>query len=264
MRICSLPEAREKRFAELKALLLTRGYRPGCVDAAISKARDITRAEALQKVVRNKAAQRSVFAITYDPRLPSITKVVTKHWRSMTQDPYLKDVFPLPPLVAYKRQPNLRDKLIRAKVPDQVTRRPKRNVPGMKKCLNCPICPFVQPGRSVTSTANTCTVDINTAVTCKTRNIIYCITCKRCSEQYIGESERSLQERFSEHRGYVTNRNLTKATGLHFNQRGHSVSDMSVSIVEKVYSKNENFRKEREKMFINKMQTKYRGMNRKI
>jgi hypothetical protein len=38
---------------------------------------------------------------------------------------------------------------------------------------------------------------------------------------------------------------------------GHGLS------LAKVYSKNENFRKEREKMFINKMQTKYMGMNRK-
>ena len=181
----------------------------------------------------------------------------------MTQDPYLKDVFPLPPLVAYKRQPNLKDKIIRAKVPDAVRKRPKREIPGMKKCLNCPICPFVKPGNTVKSKVNNYTVDINNAVTCKTRNMIYCISCKRCSEQYIGESERSLQERFSEDRGYVTNGNISKATGLHFNQRGHSVSDMSVTIVEKIYSNNQSFRKEREKMYINKMETKYKGMNRK-
>ena len=69
----------------------------------------------------------------------------------MTQEPYLKVVFPLPPLVAYKRQPNLKDKIIRAKVPDQVSRRPKREVSVMKKCVNCPICPFVQPGHNVKS-----------------------------------------------------------------------------------------------------------------
>ena len=182
----------------------------------------------------------------------------------MKQDPYLAEVFPLPPLVAYKRQPNIRDKIIRAKVPDDVNQRPKREVLGMKKCLNCPICPFVHPGHSVKSTANNFTVDINTAVNCKTKNMIYCISCRRCSEQYIGESDRSLQERFSEHRGYVTKNHQHKATGYHFNQKGHSVSDMSVSILEKVYNRDERFRKEREKFYILKMNTKYKGMNRKI
>ena len=37
-----------------------------------------------------------------------------------------------------------------------------------------------------------------------------------CRVQYIGESEQSLKKRFSEQRGYVTNKQLTKATGQHF------------------------------------------------
>ena len=87
--------------------------------------------------------------------------------------------------------------------------------------------------------------------------------CKKCNEQYIGESERTIQTRFSEHKGYVTNEHLSKATGDHFNQKGHKVSDMEITIVEKVYSNDELFRREREKMYINKFNTKYKGINRK-
>ena len=111
--------------------------------------------------------------VYYDPRLPSITGIVRKHWRTMVNnDPHLKEVFPLPPLVAYKRPPNIKDKLIRAKVPDKTSQRPKRMLPGMQKCLNCPICPYVQTGKTVKSTSNNFTVDINTSVTCKSMNII--------------------------------------------------------------------------------------------
>ena len=109
-------------------MLLDRGYRPGCIVAAIEKARQISRIEALKKVVKEDTQQRSVFAITYDPRLPSVSKIIQKHWRSMIQDPYLEEVFPLPPLVAYKRQPNIKDKLIRAKIPDKADQRPKRQI----------------------------------------------------------------------------------------------------------------------------------------
>ena len=36
-----------------------------------------------------------------------------KHWRSMVfADPHLREVFPQPPLLAYKRQPNLIDLLL--------------------------------------------------------------------------------------------------------------------------------------------------------
>ena len=81
--------------------------------------------------------------------------------------------------------------------------------------------------------------------------------------QYIGESERSLQERFSEHKAYVTNKQLTKATGAHYNIPGHNVSDMKVIILEKVYSSDPLVRKEREELFIRKFNTKYKGLNKK-
>ena len=124
VRICSLVEDREKRFGELKDLLLSRNYRAKLIDAAIEKARQVPRSEALKRVEKVSSNKRPVFAIHYDPRLPSIATIVKKHWRTMTQDPHMAEVFPLPPLVAYRRPPNLKDKLIRAKVPPPVNTRP--------------------------------------------------------------------------------------------------------------------------------------------
>ena len=81
--------------------------------------------------------------------------------------------------------------------------------------------------------------------------------------QYIGESERSIQERFSEHKAYVANRQLSKATGAHFNLPGHSANEMKVSILEKVHSLDPLVRKEREELFIRKFNTKYKGLNKR-
>ena len=131
----------------------------------------------------------------------------------------------------------------------------------MTKCNNYPICPFVQEGKSVRSTVSNYTVDINQQVNCQTRNILYCISCAKCSIQYVGESERTLQDRFSEHKGYAINKKVNKATGQHFNMKGHKVSDMRVSIIEKIFSQDAAIRKEREKFFIMKMNTKYKGLN---
>ena len=91
---------------------------------------------------------------------------------------------------------------------------------------------------------------------------MYCITCTKCSLQYVGESERTLKERFSEHKGYVVNNKITKATGEHFNQKEHKVSDMSVSVLEKIFSADPAVLKEREKYFIAKMNTRYKGLNK--
>ena len=134
----------------------------------------------------------------------------------------------------------------------------------MKKCNSCPICPYVETGKTVKSTQTNYSVDINASVNCQTKNLIYKVGCKKCPQQYIGQSHRTLQDRFSEHLGYVRNKILTKTTGAHFNEKGHSISDMTITIVEKVHSSRDQFRKQRESMFIDNFNTKYKGMNKKI
>ena len=86
----------------------------------------------------------------------------------MIKDPHLKETFPQPPLVAYKRPKNIGDKLIRSKIPPIPSSRPKRELNGMKKCHKCPICPFVKEGKSFKAHATLKTVDINKPVTCQT------------------------------------------------------------------------------------------------
>ena len=48
----------------------------------LEQARIIPREEAIKKV-QKKENKRPVFVIQYDPRLPSITGIIKKHWRSM-------------------------------------------------------------------------------------------------------------------------------------------------------------------------------------
>ena len=251
VRIVSDPATLDKRLAELKGLLLSREYRPRVIDAAIEKARAIPRHTALKKVVKTKNSKRVVFAITYDPRLPSISKIFRKHHEVLKEDPAMATIFPEPPLVAYRRPQSLRDKLVKSKVPE-VPARPKREIQGIKKCLdvNCVTCPYVSPGKEVKCTATGEKFNINSPVSCDTENIIYCITCKRCQQQYVGQSGKGLGVRFAQHRGYVNNYfkhkeagKVTQPTGEHFNSDGHQgVSDMDLKIIEKVFSKSEAVR----------------------
>ena len=62
-----------------------------------------------------------------------------------SEDRYLKEVFPEPPLTAFRKQRNIKDHIIRAKVPKYQHNYPKRYMKGMKKCgRNCPECPFIK------------------------------------------------------------------------------------------------------------------------
>ena len=114
----------------------------------------------------------------------------------------------------------------------------------------------------VNSTNNNYRIEINTSVNCSNNNVVYMVGCKKCTQQYIGETERSVRERFREHRGYVTANMKNKATGQHFNEPGHSISDMTITVIEKIFNKDPRYRKQREKMFINKFNTRYKGLNK--
>ena len=182
----------------------------------------------------------------------------------VSQNPYLAEVYPEPPLTAYKRQRNIRDSIVRARVPPPLSQYPRRQINGMKKCeRGCIICPFVKEAKHVKG--NTFTWSINNQVNCHSQNIIYLIQCtkERCNLKYIGESERELKDRISEHVGYIRTNKISEATGEHFNLKGHSLSHMKVTILEKVKSQDELYRKERESFHIRRFNTFYKGINKK-
>ena len=182
---------------------------------------------------------------------------------SVSQDPYLSEVFSQPPLTAYKRQKNIRDHLIRARVPKNPRNFPERNRRRMKKCgKNCTACPYIKEVKSLKM--NEVEWKINQSLDFTSSNCIYMIQCSKdnCNMRYIGETKRVMKFRFAEHRGYVTNQILSTPTGEHFNLPGHSLADMNMLILEKVRSRDDLYRKEREKYFIRKFNTYYRGLNK--
>ena len=66
----------------------------------------------------------------------------------------------------------------------------------------------------------------------------------KCKETYIGETRRLLKSRVAEHCGYVRNQHLDKATGLHFNLPGHTLADLTVTVLEQSKRNNDPYRKQ--------------------
>ena len=82
-------------------------------------------------------------------------------------------------------------------------------------------------------------------------SFIYLLGCNKCPQQYIGETERMLKERFSEHKGYVSTQNISKNRSP---LQLESVSDMRITVLEKVFPHELQFRK-KERNFISKSST---------
>lgn len=223
----------------------------------------MSREEALKKV-KKKENDRPVFVVTYNPALPSISGILKKHWRVLSKDPYLKTVFPSPPMVAYRRAKNLKDKLVRAKVPPPPTRE-KRKIVGMKPCNknNCETCPFVRLGKEFKNPFNQTKFKINSALDCTSKNAVYCLFCNKpgCSKIYVGQTQRELRERFSEHKTSVRTKSK-KVVGQHFSGPGHTLANMEIMAIEKVFTKGTKFIEKRESMWIEKLEAEFKGLNK--
>ena len=71
-------------------MLLTRNYPKNIINNAIKKAAAIPRSEALKRVEKSKVSDRPVFTVMHDPRMPSYSNIMKKHWKTMvTTDPQL-------------------------------------------------------------------------------------------------------------------------------------------------------------------------------
>ena len=120
--------------------------------------------------MKNKTAEkRPIFVAKYDPRTPALQPIVAKHYRSMkSQDKYLGECFPMPPLIGYRRQSNLRNFIIKSKVPPTPKIHPERQKNGMTNCGKIrTACPYIKYGKEIKINENEIW-KLNRRFTCET------------------------------------------------------------------------------------------------
>ena len=235
-------------------MLISRNYNKNVVVAGIEKALKIPRTEALKKVVKTKTT-RVIFTTTFNPKLPSISHIIAKHWKTMTKDRKLANTFSEPPMVAFRQPENLKKMLCKAKLPSKVRFKPKRDKFGIKKCNKpCVICDYIKPSKEFMSSHTREKFKINGEFTCHTQGVVYLTTCAKCGKQYVGQTGRSLNTRIKEHLCNI--RKGEQVSGIHYNSPGHLHGHMQVQIIEKVTPNNELYRLEREEHWIKTLVTK--------
>ena len=76
-------------------------------------------------------------------------------------------------------------------------------------------------------------------LTCGSSNVVSAIYCIRCGLIYVGETGRSLLSRINGHQPGII-KNGQSLLYKHFHLPGHSVADLKVQILEKIYHSSEN------------------------
>lgn len=252
----------EAQFKRIRAL-------PG--DNFIEKRR-----EALRKVERQaKDSTRIIAPIDFNPHLPKASEVFQKHHKAMLfSAPHLAEMFPSPPMPAYRQPDNLRRVLCKAKLyplnrANKLKRLTHKEAPGWKKCGKaCKICPFTMENTStVLGSASGYLHQIKEPVTCDTVNCIYYWRCVKtnCQDypncEYVGMTTRKFKDRLAEHRDYPKRDIYTEPSGGHFTKPGHNVAHLKGLVVEKVRSEDPFILKSREHLLIQKFDSFRRGLN---
>jgi len=109
----------------------------------------------------------------------------------------------------------------------------RRYTPGLggsSKCMSktCKCCSHITTTKTFTSTHTRRQYNIIDPFNCRSTNIIYLITCSLCNKQYVGETQRQLSHRLTDHRSNIA---LHKNTPIanHFNLPGHSVNNIQIT-----------------------------------
>ena len=202
----------------------------------------MTREEALKKVTTNRKNKRPVLALTFDPRLPDVQKVMSAAYKQASRNPVFKHTFPEKPMLAFRKQKTIGEHIIRAKLHPLPREGAKTRGPkvGFVRCQRfggrgCLMCSYVTPTTTHTSGVTGEVFPITSLITCTTPNIIYDLWCDRCrnsatanpgSVHYAGKTKNTAAERFTGHRSDLQTGKHFKAVAHHFSQQGHKMSDM--------------------------------------
>ena len=221
---------------------LRRGYPLDLIKQAFLQALHSDRATLL-KHDKEKEAQENVNILvsTYNPGFRGLRPLVQNNWDILGRSCSTRKIHQNRLIAAYKKPKNLKDLLVRAKLP---THNPDtRNNAGTPHPSNpchtrlCRYCPRLNKTGRIRCHATNREYVTKHNVTCKSSNVIYCISCKKCGMQYVGQTKNRLMDRFQAHFYNIGHNRPNSEMARHFNQPDHKgMDDIEIHIVDFIHA----------------------------
>ncbi|OCU01011.1 hypothetical protein XELAEV_18006794mg, partial [Xenopus laevis] len=178
--ICSNLDDRNKHLHSLQKTFVNQGYHPQVIDDQIHRATQIPRDTLLD----------------YKEKQKTTGKIARDLQPMLHTDTQLKQIFPELPLLFYRQPPNLRKMIVRSALL-------KTTKAGTFPCNSnrCETCKYILCKDQVAIPNTQKVYTILDHYSCATSNVVYMITCIRCSIGviYIGETGQKLCTRMNHH-----------------------------------------------------------------
>ena len=201
-RICTIvkdEDTKDQRLAELKNFLNAQNYPEKLVLSAINEARKIP--QDILRTTRKKDHDSFLipFTTTYNPKHRNIFQEAKKNFNIIERDLELQKTIPKSDLLHSRRQPpNLKKLLTKAEF-KSTSEKYTVSTCGDPRCGTCP---FLKTGPSINFKCGK-SFTVNDNMSCKSKNLLYCITCNTCGEEYIGQTGTQLTARMRVHRQQI-------------------------------------------------------------
>ncbi len=209
-RLCTIiddPVSKKERLDELKSFLLARGYPVTLIDTGIQNALSIPQS-VLRQVQKRAENKIMPFVITHNPRNPEVWPLIQSTMTAFDANETLRKVFQNTKVIKSRRQPpNLKNILTRAFFSSNIIK-----TCGSHKCTDkrCATCKTIVEGDTIKITSTGLIFHIKSNMNCKSKNVLYIITCSKCSAQYVGKTHTSLAKRNTLHRQHINHAHYRK------------------------------------------------------
>ena len=243
-RNCSEQVVRDSTYEEYKEHLLKRGYSNSLIDDAISTARAIPRDKLLgldSEMDEKETSRKFPLIIKFNHRLPQMSKMIRENIHILSLTPETSKLFNLDTVfTSYKMEQNILSMITKNRLKASSPGRVEGNVnagveDGDWGCFGCDqgctLCQnFLVKSKTFTTSKTNQTFKIKSHITCDTKNVIYLITDKICSDVfYVGYTEDNMKVRWRNHKSHIKQGKKTCEIASHFNRLSKTIHKLDKS-----------------------------------
>ena len=142
---------------------------------------------------------RTHFVVTHHPGLPNINKLLRDLHPVLESSERCKRAIGQVPMVAFRKPKSLADYLVRAKVSKGCRENIQR---GTSRCgsRRCVVCDYIDESDHFLSSHTGRRYSSNYSLNCNSSNVVYLLTCRNCTLQYVGSTVTKFRLRSNNHK----------------------------------------------------------------
>lgn len=226
--ICSTLKEFDKHGLTMLSHFASRGYPKKLLWQHFDKVRSLTRQQLLNPPPRQPTQPIIPLILNYQSQHhQKISNILRTNQtildNSLNNDKLLENKI----LIAYRKNPNLRDLLTDSPFPKPVKKR------GTYKCRkNCSTCPLITTRTHIKDSTGQKTYPIVGSCTCLSTCVVYVIICKKCGKMYVGQTKNTLHQRRLQHTNDINHQRVEKPVARHFNDVVHNRDDVTIMVLD--------------------------------